>query len=205
LSTSKLRTLARQIRLWRRQSAFMYATRRPWVRFRIQWAFLRRDAHIAAPFYGPILQALHQGRLEVGPGVRLMPGCWITAPGEARVNIGRHTYLNLGCTIAAYEEVRIGQHCMFANGCFVTDADHRYDDPRTPMYEQGYRVKGPTIIGDNVWCGVNVVVLGGVTVGDHCVIGANSVVTHDIEPFSVAAGIPAQVIRKIPSNGAASP
>ena len=71
---------------------------------------------------------------------------------------------------------------------------------------QGFTTKGPTRIGDNVWCGANVVVTSGVTIGERCVIGANSVVTTDIPPFSIAAGAPARVIKTItyaehPSGG----
>jgi acetyltransferase-like isoleucine patch superfamily enzyme len=86
---------------------------------------------------------------------------------------------------------------MFANGCFVTDADHRFDDPEKPVPWQGFVAKGPTRLGDNVWCGVNVVITGGVTIGERAVIGANSVVTGDIPAFSVAAGAPARVLRRI--------
>jgi acetyltransferase-like isoleucine patch superfamily enzyme len=52
-------------------------------------------------------------------------------------------------------------------------------------------------VGDNVWCGANVVITSGVTVGERCVIGANSVVTEDIPPFSIAAGAPAKVIKQV--------
>jgi len=93
--------------------------------------------------------------------------------------------------------VEIGEHCMLANGCFVTDANHRFDDPDTPVPWQGFTSKGPTRVGDNVWLGANVVVTSGVTIGDRCVIGANSVVTTDLPPFSIAAGVPAKVIRTI--------
>ena len=99
--------------------------------------------------------------------------------------------------VAAVELVEIGDHCMFANGCFVTDADHRFDDPVKPVPWQGFTSKGPTRIGDNVWCGANVVITSGVTIGERCVIGANSVVTADLPPFSVAAGAPARALRTI--------
>ena len=99
--------------------------------------------------------------------------------------------------VAALELVEIGDHCMFANGCFVTDADHRFDDPVKPVPWQGFSSKGPTRIGDNVWCGANVVITSGVTIGERCVIGANSVVTGDLPPFSVAAGAPARALRTI--------
>ena len=62
---------------------------------------------------------------------------------------------------------------------------------------QGFSSKGPTTVGNNVWCGANVVVTSGVKIGERSVIGANSVVTRDIPPFSIAAGAPARVIRQI--------
>ena len=99
--------------------------------------------------------------------------------------------------VAAVELVEIGAHCMFANGCFVTDGNHRFSDPDRPVPWQGFTTKGPTRVGDNVWCGANVVITSGVTVGERCVIGANSVVTTDLPPFSIAAGAPAKVIRTI--------
>jgi len=99
--------------------------------------------------------------------------------------------------------VEIGSHCMLANGCFVTDANHRFDDPDTPVPWQGFSSKGPTRIGDNVWLGAHVVVTSGVTIGERCVIGANSVVTQDIPPFSIAAGAPAKVLRAVTYDGGA--
>ena len=99
--------------------------------------------------------------------------------------------------VASLELVEIGDHCMFANGCYITDSSHRFDDPVKPVPWQGFTTKGPTRIGDNVWCGVDVVVTSGVTIGERCVIGANSVVTTDIPAFSVAAGAPARVLRTI--------
>jgi acetyltransferase-like isoleucine patch superfamily enzyme len=99
--------------------------------------------------------------------------------------------------VAALELVEIGDHCMLANGCFVSDGIHRFDRPELPVPWQGFTSKGPTRVGDNVWCGVNVVITSGVEVGERSVIGANSVVTSDIPPYSIAAGAPARVLRKI--------
>jgi acetyltransferase-like isoleucine patch superfamily enzyme len=158
---------------------------------------MRRGAFVRWPIHGNVLEALQEGRLQVGSAVLFEPGVWITAPGTARVTIGEGTFLNQGVMVAALERVDIGAHCMFANGCFITDADHRVDDPDTPITWQGFTSKGPTRIGDNVWCGANVVVTSGVTVGERAVIGANSVVTDDIPPHSVAVGAPARVVREI--------
>ena len=115
---------------------------------------------------------------------------WLTATAPGRIVIGGGTFLNLGVQVAAVGLVEIGAHCMFANGCFITDANHRFDDPERPVPWQGFTTKGPTRIGDNVWCGANVVITSGVTVGERSVIGANSVVTRDLPPRSIAAGVP---------------
>ena len=188
---------AAALRLWMQKWRWYERNSLPWNRARIHWEFMRRQAFVRWPVHGNVLEALREGRLAVGPHALLEPGVWITAPDDARVRIGGGTFLNLGVMIASFELVEIGDHCMLANGCYVSDASHRYDDPVRPVPWQGFTSKGPTRIGDNVWCGVNVVVTSGVTIGRRCVIGANSVVTSDIPPFSVAAGVPARVLRTI--------
>ena len=165
---------------------------------------LRIDRHAARggffvryPVEGEILEALDEGRLRIGEGTLLEPGCWLTLAADAEIEIGEGCFLNRGTMIAAQKSVKIGDHTMFANGCFIGDAEHRFDDPELPITWQGFTTKGPTRIGDNVWCGANVVVTSGVTIGERCVIGANSVVTTDIPAFSIAAGAPARVLRQV--------
>jgi acetyltransferase-like isoleucine patch superfamily enzyme len=181
-------------RLWAQKWRWYERNSLPWNRARIHWQFLRREAFVRWPVHGNVLEALREGRLEIGPGALLEPDVWITAPGEARVRIGEGTFLNLGVMVAAHGLVEIGAHCMLANGCFVSDASHRHQDHDAPVTWQGFESKGPTRIGDNCWLGAHVVVTSGVTVGERCVIGANSVVTSDLEPFSLAAGAPARVL-----------
>lgn len=185
------------MRLWAQKWRWYERNALPWNRARIHWEFMRREAFVRWPVHGNVLEALREGRLRVGAGTLLEPGVWITADPPARVHIGAGSFLNLNVMVAAQELVEIGDHCMLANGCFVSDASHRFDDPRRPVTWQGFDSKGPTRIGDNVWCGANVVVTSGVTIGERCVIGAGSVVTHDLEPFSIAAGAPARVIRRV--------
>jgi acetyltransferase-like isoleucine patch superfamily enzyme len=187
----------RAARLWLQKWGWYERNSLPWNRARIHYELARRQAFARWPLHGDALQMLCEGRLEVGAHVLFEPGVWITAPAPGRIRIGAGTFLNLGVTIAALELVEIGEHCMFANGCMITDANHRFDDPGKPVPWQGFTSKGPTRVGDNVWCGANVVVTSGVTIGERCVIGANSVVTEDIPAFSVAAGAPAKVIRKV--------
>src|SRR5947209_16029594 len=157
---------------------------------------MRRGAFARWPVHGNLLEAFKEGRLQIGENTLLEPHVWLTAPGSARIRIGSGTFLNIAVMVASLELVEIGDHCMFANGCFVTDSSHRFDDPSQPVTWQGFTSKGPTRIGNNVWCGAHVVITSGVTVGERCVIGANSVVTEDLPPFSIAAGAPARILRR---------
>lgn len=186
-----------RLRLYLRKWRWYQRNSLPWNRLAIHREFMRREAFVRWPVHGNVLEAFREGRLEIGPHVLLEPNVWLTAPGDARIRIGGGSFLNIGVMVAADTLVEIGEHCMLANGCFVTDANHRFDDPNLPVPWQGFTSKGPTRLGDNVWLGANVVVTSGVTIGERCVIGANSVVTEDIPPFSVAAGAPARVLRKI--------
>jgi len=189
--------LAGQLRLWAQKWRYYERNSLPWNRARIHWEFMRREAFVRWPVHGNVLQALREGRLQIGRGVLLEPGVWITAPGSARVRIGEGSFLNMGVMLAAQELVEIGAHCMLANGCFVSDASHRFDDPERPVTWQGFTSKGPTRVGANCWLGANVVVTSGVSIGERCVIGANSVVAADVPAFSVAAGAPAKVLRRV--------
>jgi acetyltransferase-like isoleucine patch superfamily enzyme len=186
-----------RLKLWAQKWRWYERNSLPWNRARIHWEFARREAFVRWPVHGNVLEALLDGRLEVGPHTVLEPDVWLTAPGEARIRIGGGTFLNIGVMVAALELVEIGDHCMFANGCFISDGSHRFDDPDKPVPWQGFTTKGPTRIGDNVWCGAHAVITSGVTIGERSVIGANSVVTTDIPPFSIAAGAPARVLRTI--------
>jgi acetyltransferase-like isoleucine patch superfamily enzyme len=169
----------------------------PWNRLAIHREFARRNAFVRWPVQGNVLEALREGRLEIGEHTLFEPMVWITCPGEARIRIGKGCFLNIGVMVAAQQLVEIGDHCMFANGCFVSDAEHRFDDPTRPVTWQGFTSKGPTRIGDNCWFGANVVVTSGVTIGERCVVGANSVVTKDLPAGNICAGVPAQVLRPI--------
>jgi acetyltransferase-like isoleucine patch superfamily enzyme len=189
--------LAAQARAWAQKWRWYERNSLPWNRAQIHWQLMRRGAFARWPLHGNVLEALREGRLEIGSEALLEPGVWITAPGSARVRIGGGSFLNMGVMVAAHELVEIGEHCMLANGCFVSDASHRYDDLERPITWQGFQSKGPTRIGDNCWLGANVVVTSGVTIGERCVIGANSVVTHDVEPLTVAAGLPAKPIGRV--------
>ena len=111
---------------------------------------------------------------------------------SGRIEIGNHTFINYGSSIAARASVKIGSHCHLGHYLFVMDND-QHDVVRhweLPPSE-------PVIIGDNVWIGSKVVILPGVRIGNNAVVGAGSIVTKDIPPRCVAAGNPARVIRHL--------
>jgi acetyltransferase-like isoleucine patch superfamily enzyme len=171
---------------------------RLWRRVRLRRHMLTGGWYLRFPVTGNLLEALDEGRAEIGPSVLIESGCWFALyPETATMRIGEGTILNLGCMVAAVERVEIGSHCMFANHCFVADAEHRYDRDDVPVTWQGMEPKGPVRIGDSCWFGTNVVVTGGVTIGARTVVGANSVVTTDLPSGVVAVGAPARVVREI--------
>jgi acetyltransferase-like isoleucine patch superfamily enzyme len=192
---------AHQARLWWAKWKWYERNSLPWNRLAIHREMARREAFVRWPVHGNVLEALRAGRLQIGVNSLLEPNVWITAPGNARVRIGAGTFLNMGVMIAAQELVEIGDHCMLANGCFVSDASHRYDDQSKPITWQCFQSKGPTRIGDNCWLGAHAVVTNGVTIGQRCVVGAGSVVTKDVDPYSIVAGAPAKLIRTIEHGG----
>ncbi len=110
------------------------------------------------------------------------------------IEAGKNFYANYNCTILDVAKVKIGDNCQMAPNVAIYTAGHPiHPMSRNSMYEYGKEVT----IGDNVWIGGNVVVCPGVHIGDNVVIGAGSVVTKDIPDWSVAAGNPCRVLKKI--------
>ena len=106
------------------------------------------------------------------------------------VTIGDHTRIGLHNTIIG--PVTIGSHVNLAQGITVTALNHCFQDTGRPIDEQGVWLK-PVVIADDVWIGANAVVLPGVTIGTHAVVAAGAVVTTDVPPRCVVAGVPATV------------
>ncbi|MEA2348234.1 MAG: hypothetical protein QOG62_2021 [Thermoleophilaceae bacterium] len=189
--------MASKRKLYRQKKHWYERNARSPNRRRIEKHMQRCGAYIRFPVEGNVLEALDDGRLVIGDGTLLEPGCWLTIGEEGRLVIGQGSFLNMGVMVAVMNEVTIGDQTMLANNCFVGDASHKYDDPSLPITWQGFESKGPTRVGSNCWLGVGCVVTSGVSIGDRCVIGANSVVTSDLPAGVIAAGAPARVLREI--------
>lgn len=112
------------------------------------------------------------------------------------IQIGDNSNIAMNCFVQSAKEVNIGKNVLFAAYCYVIGGgNHRTDRTDIPIIAQGQVVKGISV-EDNCWIGAGVKIMDGTTIGRDSIIGSGAVVTKDIPPFSVAAGVPARVMRK---------
>jgi acetyltransferase-like isoleucine patch superfamily enzyme len=133
----------------------------------------------------------------IGPGVALSAGM---VPGQECitnpvVTIGDRCLIGKGSGIVGHFSITIGNDVWTGHHVYITDQNHGYEDVTRPISEQSQPERAVSI-GNGSWLGHGSIVLPGVTIGEHVVVGANSVVTKDIPSFSVAVGSPARVIRR---------
>jgi acetyltransferase-like isoleucine patch superfamily enzyme len=116
---------------------------------------------------------------------------------DARLEIGDRVFINQGATVVATSYIKIGDDTLVGEFSAIYDTNHHGLDPLHPPRS------APVVIGNNVWLCRGVVVLPGSTIGDHTVVAVGSVVNGDLPPRVLAAGNPAQVVRKldIPDHG----
>jgi acetyltransferase-like isoleucine patch superfamily enzyme len=168
-------------------------------------------------FWGRNISLWHPGRMWIGDGVVVDDGCYLDAkgcgPGEFRIEdgafisrgcivsgkdgplrIGPRANIGAGCTLYASTRLEIGADTLLAAHCYVGGGRYttrgRTDIPiaQQPVERQG------VVIGEDCWLGAGVVVIDGVRIGRGSVVGAGAVVTRDVEPFSVMAGVPARPV-----------
>lgn len=132
----------------------------------------------------------------IGPGITLSVGIAPdqTMMSESVLRIGDRCLINKGTAIVAHWSVDIGDDVWTGHNCYITDQNHGYEDIRRPIGGQSMPEQ-PVRIGSGSWLGHGVVVLPGVTIGEHVTVAAGSVVTKDIPARCVVAGSPARVIR----------
>lgn len=108
------------------------------------------------------------------------------------VRIGEHCEINEDVYI---QSAVIGNHVLIAQNAALLAVTHRYDDLERPVLEQGFTQPAPVIVEDKVWIGRNVIVMPGVRLGKGCIVGAGAVVTKNVPPYAIVAGVPARVIK----------
>jgi acetyltransferase-like isoleucine patch superfamily enzyme len=152
-------------------------------------------SHIDSPAYvvggkgirlGSRVQVWRNARLEALP----------TTAGQGTITLEDDVMLQPYAHLAAVKSVQLGRGVMCGSHVYISDHDHDFANPDEPAISNNRVIAAPVAIGDYTWLGENVVVLKGVEIGEHCVIGAGSIVTRSIPPYSVAVGAPARVVRR---------
>ena len=154
------------------------------------------------------LRSKNPHAVVIGKHVSCYAGCSFAIGDNGQCTIGDFTLLN-GALIMAEEKIQIGSHCLVSWNVGIADSDFHPLEPAQRLidaqalapYLQN-RPARPTLktvpvkICDNVWIGMNAVILKGVTIGENSVIAAGSVVTKSVEPNVIVAGNPATVVKK---------
>jgi acetyltransferase-like isoleucine patch superfamily enzyme len=165
-----------------------------WHLSRVRTALLYRRAFAAiGPGTVVVAPLVLRGvdRISLGSNCAVFAGCWLACEGpDSRIDIGDDCYLGHQTHIHSIDPVTIGRDCVFADGVYVTSTDHDRAD------RAGVAGTGPVTIGNSVFLGQRVVVLGGVTIGDGATVGAHAVVTRDVPAGAVVGGVPARLLRR---------
>ncbi len=137
--------------------------------------------------------------ISIGDKTVFEPGLQLTATKGSSIKIGDNCLFRRDVHITAVNKITIGNNLLTGTNVIITDNSHGGTSMEELLIEPGKRKavsKGSVSIGDNVWLGNNVCILPGVAIGSGAVVGANSVVTHDIPAYTVAAGVPARIIKE---------
>jgi maltose O-acetyltransferase len=134
--------------------------------------------------------------IEIHEGVALDRGVILLSTGnpaeDTKIRIGSGTYINRHTMIDASERIQIGAHCMIGPFCYITDHDHGTSQGQA-ISEQPL-VGAAVVIEEDCWIGAHVTILKGVRIGAGAIVGAGAVVTRDVAPNSISAGVPARQI-----------
>ncbi len=110
---------------------------------------------------------------------------------SSKVQLGNNSGIGINASLGG--ECIIGDDVMMGPDCIIYTRNHKFDNITTTIRGQGFQEEKPVYIGNDVWIGGRVIILPGVRIGNHCIIGAGSVVTKDVPNWAIAAGNPAIV------------
>jgi acetyltransferase-like isoleucine patch superfamily enzyme len=144
----------------------------------------------------------NKNKISLGQNVVFMPNSRIelftnyaNVKFDPSLEVGDFSQIHQNCHITCAERIKIGNNVIIVSNVTITDIIHPYDDITKPMNKVGIKTN-PVEIGDETYIYNNCVILPGVKIGKHCIIGANSVVNSDIPSYSIAVGNPAKIIKQ---------
>lgn len=139
-------------------------------------------------------------KIIIGDNVTLAG--WLISDG-GEIIVGDNTIINKDTIIRSMKSIKIGKYCDIANECAIQDHNSRSLDHEqrrkfmlTGKFDETV-LNSPVVIGDDVWIGRRATILKGVSIGNGSIIATNAVVTKDIPEFSIAAGNPAEIVKKV--------
>jgi len=153
---------------------------------------LERNVYIGK--YCKLSAGIKPASLKIGQRTVIHEFC-ILKSAEGFIHIGHDCSLNPFSIVLGGGGVKIGNYCRIAPHTVIVAGQHDFRRIDIPIAEQGMVYKGIEI-EDDVWIGANCVILDGVTIGKGTIVGAGSVVTKNVEPYSIMGGVPARVISK---------
>jgi len=142
----------------------------------------------------PRIRMRDLSKLEIGEESIIESGVTMWQGNNGSISIGNRCYIGIGTIINSNTHVSVGDETLVGAYCIIQDNNHMTDIAST-IRSQGNR-SSPITIGSDCWIGAQSCILMGITIGDHTIVGANSVVNRDVAPLRVVAGSPARVIKE---------
>ena len=158
------------------------------------------------------LRVINPGHLEIsGKGIKLGDHVHVMALADkpvrlavfenlGEISIGDYGVINPGVRISSANSITIGDSCLLAMNCYLSDAD--WHDIQHRIYAPGNTA--PIVLKDNVWIGDSALITKGVTIGENSIVGAYSVVTKDVPANTIVVGNPARVVKEMPTENLTS-
>lgn len=178
-----------------------------WMRLTYPFGYFGRSVSI---HYSVDLRRSAANRIEIGDSVYVAPQTWLNIPelskdAPSALLIEKGCKIGRRCMISARNLVLIEEDVLLGPSVLITDHSHRFSDPEAPIHAQGLTAGGTVRIERNCWLGYGAAVIctsGELVIGRNSVVGANTVVTSSVPPFSVVAGNPGRVVRRYnPTSG----
>jgi acetyltransferase-like isoleucine patch superfamily enzyme len=145
-------------------------------------------------------QIIGRSNVSIGTNTCISQNCWLNvnhrAKGVIGIRIGSNCFIGRDNFFSSGRSIELADYCLTTLGCRFICSTHRADDPSRPYVTAHTTDTDRIVVGPNCFFGVGATVLGNVSIGHGSIVGANSLVTCDIPPFSMAVGSPAKVIKR---------
>lgn len=154
-------------------------------------------------FVSPFAVIEGMAGVSLGAGSTISRRCHIVTVKEhdppigSRITIGENSYVGRGCTLSACGTIKIGNDVTFGDNVYLSAGQHGFDDPGTSVLNQPMS-SGTVTVCDGAWIGYGAFIssTSELSIGECAIVAANSVVTRDVEPFTMVGGVPARVLKR---------